>query len=264
MCYTTPMASSLRVAARVAFKTIVLVLFVITPFQAAVSADYLEYGDENLCNTGTYPSDPKAGATLVGLAPNTVTLATTAFPHSYPFSPDAGDYPGTDQIYVGSTQTASHDGYSEAAQRINGPQVLTMDYSSLIPEGQAISTLTLGIAADDFQFPVFGQPFTASINGITDSALTTALESLNESGPVTQFFTIGIDPSTLAGSNVLTLSINEGGDGADGWAIDFLTVGVTTQPVPEPGSLALLLAGVGAAGIWGLRRKRGSKPGRSF
>jgi hypothetical protein len=38
---------------------------------------------------------------------------------------------------------------------------------------------------------------------------------------------------------VLTLSIDQGGDGGDGWALDYLTVGVTTQQtptstVPEP------------------------------
>ena len=40
--------------------------------------------------------------------------------------------------------------------------------------------------------------------------------------------TIGIDPSTLLSSNILTLSIDEGGDGGDGYAVDFLTVGVVT------------------------------------
>ena len=40
--------------------------------------------------------------------------------------------------------------------------------------------------------------------------------------------TIGIDPAVLQTNNILTLSIDEGGNGGDGWAIDFLTVGVTT------------------------------------
>src|SRR5262249_5686411 len=113
----------------------------------------IEYGDEDMLNNGAYPSDPKAGATLLGLAPDAVTDATGTFAHSYPFTPSAGDYPGTDQIYVGSTQTGAHDGYSTSAPRINGPQVITMDYSSLVPAGQTVQTLTLGIASDDFQFP---------------------------------------------------------------------------------------------------------------
>ena len=35
-----------------------------------------------------------------------------------------------------------------------------LDYSSLVPSGKPITSFTLGIAADDFQYPVFGQPFT--------------------------------------------------------------------------------------------------------
>jgi hypothetical protein len=92
-------------------------------FTTAARADVIiEYGNENLLNTGTYPSDPKAGATLSGLAPGVVTDATNSFAHSYPFSPSAGDFPGTDQIYVGSHQTASHDGYSASSERVAGPQ----------------------------------------------------------------------------------------------------------------------------------------------
>jgi hypothetical protein len=157
----------------------------------------IEYGNENVLGTGTYASDPKAGATLMGLAPDAVTMASLITPHGYPFSPGPGDFQGTDQIYVGSVQTASHDGYSTTTQRINGPDVMTMDYSSLVPSGQHLTTLTLGIAADDFQAAVFGQPFTATINGTTAVALSAELNSLNETGPVVQFFTIGISPSLL-------------------------------------------------------------------
>jgi hypothetical protein len=211
----------------------------------------IEYGNENVLGTGTYASDPKAGATLMGLAPDAVTMASLITPHSYPFSPGPGDFQGTDQIYVGSVQTVAHDGYSEAAQRINGPDVLTMDYSSLVPAGQHLTSLALGIAADDFQAAVFGQPFTATINGTTAVALSAELNSFDQSGPLVQFFTIGISSSLLLDTNVMTLSIDEGGDGGDGYAIDFLTIGVTTQSVPEPSSLILL--GAGAMSVLSLR-----------
>jgi hypothetical protein len=213
-------------------------------------ADVATYGDEDCLGQGCYgASDPTAGATLQGLAPGVVTLATNSYAHNYPFSPSGGDLPGTDQIYVGSVQTAAHDGYSASSQRINGPDVMTLDYSSLLTSGDTLTSLTLGIAADDFQFPVFGQPFIVTVNGSPDAALTTALESLNETGPVVQFLTIGLDPSIDLASHVLTLSIDEGGDGGDGWAVDFLTVGVTETAgaVPEPSSVAPL--GLAAAGL---------------
>ena len=213
-----------------------------------VRADVMTYGDEDCLGTLCYgASDPTAGATLQGLAAGVVTDATNSYGHSFPFSPDGGDFAGTDQIYVGSSQTGAHDGYSVSAPRINGPQVLTMDYSSLLSAGETIQTLTLGIAADDFQFPVFGQPFTAKVDGTVDTALTNELNSLNETGPVVHFFTIGLDPSIDTSSHTLTLSIDEGGDGGDGWAVDFLTVGVTgtTSAVPEPSTvLPLGLAAV--------------------
>lgn len=197
------------------------------------------YGDADVLGTGTYASDPKAGATLQGLAPNVVTLATLITPHGFPFDP-VSDYPGTDQIFVGSSQTANHDGYSSHANRLNGPQVISLDYSAIVPVGHAIDTLTLGIAADDFQFNPFGQPFVAMLNSLAAPTLTAQLNAFNQTGPRVQFFTIGVDPAILAPNHVLTLSIDEGGDGGDGWAVDFLTVDVTTSPmIPLPSGIWL-------------------------
>jgi hypothetical protein len=214
----------------------------------------LEYGDEDVLGSGTtYPGDPKAGATLEGLAVDSVTFGAAPLFHGFPFTPSGGDYPGTDQIYVGSVQTGAHDGYS-GSPRISGPQVITLDYSSLVPTGQTVDSLTLGIGADDFQFPAFGQPFVAKLNGQDAPALTSTLNSINQGGPVVQFLTIGVSPSVLLPSHVLTLSIDEGGDGGDGWAVDFLTVGVKTVPVPEPSTL--LLAGVGALGLLQVGRRK--------
>lgn len=219
-----------------------------------------EYGTENLLGTGTYSSDPKAGATLYGLSAGTITEANLYFAHGYPFAPSPGDYAGTDQIYVGSTQTANHDGYSNYSGRVQGPQVISMDYSSLLPAGQQVQTLTVGIGTDDFQNSVFGDPFSATLNGVAVPGLTAELNSLNETGPLTHFFTFGVNPSLLTSSNNLVLSISEGGDGGDGWAIDFLTLGVTTTPaaVPEASttvSLGLMLA-LGLGGMARARRRK--------
>ena len=221
------------------FLSVGFITFTAHYFARSASAAVQFYGDENVLNSGTtYASDPTAGATLQGVAPGVTTAATLVTPHTYPFVPDAGDFPGTDQIYVGSVQTGFHDGYSAAPQRINGPDNLTLDYSSLVTPGSPIQTFTLGIAFDDFQFPAIGNPFILSVNGQPNATLTTLADSLNEGGPVVQFYTAGLDPSILNSNNVLNLSIDEGSDGGDGYAIDFLTVGVTT--VPEPASFGLM------------------------
>jgi len=224
-------------------------------------AGVITYGDEDVLGTGTYGSDPTSGATLNGLAPGAVTFASLAVGHGFPFSPSVGDFAGTDQIYVGSTQTGAHDGYAVSPQRINGPQMLSLDYSSLVSSGDTIASLTLGIAADDFQNPVFGQPFTASINGTVDAALTSTLNGLSQSGPIVQFFTIGLDPSVLTPDRMLSLTIDQGGDGGDGWAVDFLTVGVSTVAgvpgVPEStDTLVLLSLGLAGLAVMRLRRSR--------
>ena len=207
-----------------------VVLLAIALCARAASAGTITFGDRDCLGFGCYgASDPTSGATLQGLAAGVVTEATTSFNHGFPFGPAAGDFSGTDQIFVGSVLTFAHDGLSVAAQRLNGPQTLTLDYSSLVGPGEELTSLTLGIAADDFQVPVFGQPFTATVNGITDSGLAAELNALNLSGPSVRFFTIGLDPAMDSRNHVLTLAINEGGDGGDGWAVDFLTVGATTR-----------------------------------
>jgi hypothetical protein len=242
------------------FKALLISAIAIPTF-----AGTLTYGTEDCLTLGCYgTNDPTAGATLLGLAPDAVTVATDSFGHGFPFTPTAGDFPGTDQIYVGSVQTAAHDGYSSTTQRINGPDVMVMDYSSLVGAGQTVNTITLGIAADDFQFPAFGQPFIVTINGVVNAALTTQLESLNQTGPVVQFFTIGLAPTIDTPSHTLTLSIDEGGDGGDGYAVDFLTVGVTTSSSATPEPATFLLTAVALAALLYLPRSRAISVFRSL
>lgn len=224
----------------------------------SVRADVLQYGDKDTLGYNVYGEDPVNGADLEGLAPGIVTYGAAAVTHGFPYNPDFDDFPGTDQIYVGSGQSGFHDGYSNYFGRTGGPQVFSLDYSPLVPADQAVSSFTLGISADDFQFSTFGQPFFATINGVFNADLTNALNGLNDlTGPYTQFFSIGLDPGILTSGNVLTLEIDQGGDGGDGWGVDFLTVGVTTVPisVPEPSVLSLLPFAACAF----LRRVRGKR-----
>jgi len=236
---------------------------------ANLSAQVNEYGTENQCGAGAYGFDPKAGATLSGLTAGQMTAGTQSQGHTeFIPNPASGDFAGTDTIHVGSTFTnQAHDGYSGQylypanATVIKGPDVFALDYSSLIPTGQVLKTLTLGIAADDFQAPKYGQPFTATINGQTSAALTDKLNSVTLTDPSNLFFTVGIDPALLNGSKTLNLSIDEGGDGGDGYAVDFLTVGVTTgsTPLPEASSTVslglLLMLGLGGVAIASRKKK---------
>jgi hypothetical protein len=215
-------------------------------------AAWMEYGDEGLFYGNTYSSDPKSGATLEGLATDISTKATLIENAGFTF-PAVPDYPGTDTIYIGSTVAVNGDGYWSISSKNYIPQEVSFDYSSLLPSGNKLETLTLGIAGSDFQFSAFNNPFYVWVNGIRNTTLESVIEGLDVGGPMVQFFTIGIDPNTLLSSNILNLKIDEGGNGGDGWAVDYFTVGVTSSPkdVPEPSSIFLALTGF--AGIGGFR-----------
>ena len=103
---------------------------------------------------------------------------------------------------------------------------------------------------EGFRQYTFGQSFFAQVNGVSNATLTSKLNSLDQTGPKVQFFSIGIDPDDLETNDILTLSVNQGGTGGDGWAIDFLTIGLTTE-VPEPATICLL----GIGGLLLRRRK---------
>lgn len=205
------------------------------PAPTSISGQVATYGDRDLLGFGYPPGvNPTAGARLIGLAPGVASLAAQGYGHGWPLTPETNDpegsqdYPNTDQIFVGSHQSGQHDGYAGFDARKQGPALFRLDYRQLVPAGARIRTLTLGIAADDFQFPLWGQPFSATVNGQADQALTRELNTIDETGPDTRFLSIGIDPAILSPDHILRVAIDEGGDGGDGFAIDFLTVGVTT------------------------------------
>jgi hypothetical protein len=222
----------------------------------STSAGVLTFGDADVLNTGgTYGTTPTDGATLSGLAPGASTWGTGIYNHSFPFSAAPGDFPGTDHIYVGSEQTGFHDGYSGSGDRRAGPLILNLNYASEVGLGEGVSSLTLGLMLSDFQFPSFGQTFTVTLNGNADSTLAGLLNGVDQTGPVTQFLSFGVPLSYLDPSHVLTVSIDQAGDGGDGWAIDFATTGVTTAVVPEPGEWAAMAA-AGLLGFAAWRRAR--------
>ena len=131
-----------------------------------LGAAVLYFGDTDCLGFGCYGgNDPTTGSALMSVAVGTVDPASSSFGHGFPFNPEGDDYAGTDRIYVSSVQSAFGDGYSGYGGRATGPQTFVLDYSSLVPFGHHVLTLTLGIAADDFQRPTFGDAYTGSING---------------------------------------------------------------------------------------------------
>ncbi len=241
----------------------------------SAASGFLEYGNENQEGAGPYSGgfnpvgfDPKAGATLSGLSAGQITSGTQSSGHSE-FFPDApaGDFAGTDTIHVGSGFTSqAHDGYAGQylypqapgdPHVVKGPDTFSLNYASLVPAGQTLQTLTLGIELDDFQFAKFGDPYTATINGVESTELESVMNKVVLTDPSSQFYTFGIDPSLLGSSGILNLSIDEGGDGGDGYAVDFLTVGVTTSgapaAVPEASTTVsfglLLMLGLGGIAV---------------
>ena len=237
----------------------------------SIAPGVLEYGSENQEGTGPYAAgfDPKSGAVLSGLAPGQVTMGSQSSGHTE-FFPDApaGDFAGTDTIHVGSTFAGqAHDGYSyqyisNPGHVVKGPDTFALNYASLLPAGQTVQTLTLGIEADDFQFAKYGQSFTAFINGVESPGFEKVLNTPVLTDPSSQFFSFGVDPALLSSNDILNLSIDEGGDGGDGYAVDFLTVGVTTNAgpaaVPEASTTIsfglLLLLGLGGVAVARKRR----------
>jgi len=242
----------------VRFRTIAGSMALLAATAAGARAEVMQYGDRNLLGTGSYPTDPTAGATLEGLAPGAVTVATNSYRHPFPFTPAPGAAPGTDQMYTMGAPSTTHDGYSVSKGVINGPQVMNINYGGLVAAGQNVGTLTLGLAADDFQQPLLHEPFVAKVNGLIDAALSKQLNSLDLSSPAVQFFSVGIDPALLNASKVLSVDIERAGPASDGWAVDFATVGVTLAPqaVPEPTTLSVLILGFAGLGVRAWRRRR--------
>ena len=240
-----------------------------------IAPGVLEYGTENQEGAGPYSGgfnpvgfDPKAGATLSGLSAGQITSGAKSGGHDefFPNAP-AGDFAGTDTIHVGSTFAGqAHDGYSDQyltdpGHVVKGPDTFALNYSSLLPAGQIAQTVTLGIELDDFQYGKYNQPFTATIDGVESKQIESVLNSVDLTDPAGQFYTFGLDPALLGSSGVLNLSIDEGGDGGDGYAVDFLTLGVTPAAVPEASttiSFGLLLA-LGLGGMALARKRRSSQ-----
>ncbi len=198
---------------------------------ASAQAEVKVFGDKDLLGFGQYSSDPPEwGARTEGLKPGEVKTGIFKTFHNFPFTPTPEDFPGTDQVYVGSNQSASLDEYANYGGRQKGPQTFKLDIGDLLSGGKP-QTLTLGIMFDDLQQPTHGQPFVVTVNGQRLDAMNQAINQQNlrdkENRPSTVFISAGLDPSILQSGNTLEVVIDQEGQGGDGWAVDYLTVGVT-------------------------------------
>jgi hypothetical protein len=76
-----------------------------------------------------------------------------------------------------------------ASTTINGPQVLVLDYSSLVGPGS------------------FVNPSPPHLNGSAAGVLATTLNAMDETGPFVHFFSIGLNPTLDNPSHTFTLGI---------------------------------------------------------
>lgn len=214
---------------------------------STAQAMILEYGDRDCLGMDCYGEiDPTAGVTLTGLQGGESSISPERIFHSYPFSPAADDYAGTDQIFctsVGSSE--ENDGYCNSDEALSAPLTAVLDYSVALSPNEVVKSLTLGIASDDFQSRDFGGTFTAFINGQEVDFLSQLLDSLNNGGPSVKFFSIGVPQDILAENHELSIEIRKEGESRDGFAVDFFTVGVET--VPTPAAILPVLMGMGSA-----------------
>ena len=159
---------------------------------SSISTNVLEYGDEDLCNTGTYSSNPEGRSHACRTGSGRSDLCRQqpgqSFASCFSVRSATNDFPGTDQIFVGSHATASLDGYANYSGKTYGPQIISLNYSSLVAAGQKVATMTLGFEADDFQSPYWGNPYTVMLNGVINSNLTAAINSLNRNRTLRTIF----------------------------------------------------------------------------
>ncbi len=214
----------------------------------------LEFGDRDCLGMGCYdPAEVTSSAELIGLAENEVSIADGRFFHTYPFTPEADDFSGTDQIYCTDKNgvDASSDGFCNSSEAIFSSLVTTLDYSAAITANSTVKNLTLGLGTSDFQTQAFGGSFIASINGQEYDILSQTLDSLENGGPSFRFFSVGIPLDLLDSSHQLTLEIDKTETSRDGIALDFLTVGVETHTpeIPTPAAIFPTLFGLVSAAV---------------
>lgn len=165
--------------------------------------------------------------------------------HGWPFAPDADDAPGTDRIMVGSGVVfpldpagPGGDGYHLDSERPeNTPRAIVIEPGPL-PEG--FRRVFLQMFVDDFQAPRWQTAFVATLNGRRLPTVETALNALDQTGPVGKLLTVVLPPDLhpLLAAPRLELLIDDPATGArDGFALDFVRL-VFDPRIATPATLS--------------------------
>jgi OmpA-OmpF porin, OOP family len=169
-------------------------------------------------------------------------------PHSFPWEPRAGAPDGTDRIMIGSALDPLvryptrwlnlHDGYSAILENCevldpppgqickkraeSMPQPIRLAVGTLPPR---INAVVVQMFVDDFQAAAFGSHFQVSLNGTRIPSFESALNSLDQTGPIGKLLTLKLLPEywPLLNSGEVKLLIDDPTTKeGDGYAIDFV------------------------------------------
>ena len=170
--------------------------------------------------------------------------------HPWPWAPRPGAPDGTDRIMIGSSLVPPddypqhhlnlHDGYSSALHRCDGlppppgqlckeraetmPRAIRLAVGSLPP---TIHRVLFQMFLDDFQAVEFGSHFQVSLNGVRIPSFESAINSLDQTGPIGKLVTLELLPEywPLLKSGEVRLLIDDPTTAqGDGYAVDFVRI----------------------------------------
>ena len=185
-------------------------------------------------------------------------------PHNFPWEPRAGAPDGTDRIMIGSALDPLqryptrwlnlHDGYSailESCEVLEPPpgQICKKRAESM-PEPirlavgalpSRINAVVVQMFVDDFQAAAFGSHFQVSLNGTRIPSFESALNSLDQTGPIGKLVSFKLLPEywpLLRSGEVKLLIDDPTTKEGDGYAVDFVRILVNPHPFKYQVSLA--------------------------
>lgn len=236
------------------FAAVTVVLSALQPALKAAQVIFIDFGGANITNTGASPNDP---VNTWNNIPTGVSLTDSGLQSGLVASDNS---PTT----VGLQMVRRFNGVNE-----NGTQVSTVFPANATRDSLFGNTGVFNSLSNVFPAftltnldsnSVYSLTFYASRTGVGDNRETqydiagagASVAFLNAANNVDGFATVaGIQPS---GSNEITISITPGPNNTNpGTAFTYLGVlKVESQPVPEPASGLLALAG----GLWIATRRR--------